>query len=82
MDYEKATNLTRTSGNRYSFRVMIWQLVASGRRRPGRLDPRFLSDHMLTDIGLERPKEPWEETRPGGQLSPGRGPSSSRRNVL
>jgi hypothetical protein len=28
----------------------------------GTLDPRLLSDHLLDDIGVERPSRPWDDS--------------------
>jgi uncharacterized protein YjiS (DUF1127 family) len=62
MDYETAAKHKETATLPARLRLMFWQIVSNRRRSSRLLDPRSLSDHILNDIGLERPNQPWDES--------------------
>jgi uncharacterized protein YjiS (DUF1127 family) len=62
MDYESLYKTEHYTGIRLFLRVAARRLPGWFRARPRALDPRRMPDHLLTDIGLSRPRSAWEES--------------------
>jgi hypothetical protein len=43
-------------------RLFAWTRFSRGNPVATSLDPRKLSDHMLQDLGLDRPSPAWDES--------------------
>jgi uncharacterized protein YjiS (DUF1127 family) len=62
MEYKSLSKIERYKGIRLFLRLAAWRLPGWFRARPRTLDPRRMPDHLLTDIGLSRPRSAWEES--------------------
>ena len=62
MDYENASKLREKIDLLTRLRLAAWHIASHRRRTAKVLDPRHLSDHVLNDIGLQRPNEPWDDS--------------------
>jgi hypothetical protein len=62
MNYSKAKENQGSAGFRSRVRLMFWHMFHGRLPSSGTLDPRLLSDHILDDIGVERPSRPWDDS--------------------
>jgi hypothetical protein len=62
MDLKNVRNVRTSLTFLARSRLLVWTLFSRRRSGTAVIDPRYLSDQRLQDLGLERPSQSWDES--------------------